>query len=102
MQACSFSKFCLGTGVCATGLTALDTSTSLIERKCHAGPLPKLERDLQQEVKGRRQPLRLALEVARTATLQTQSKGERYYLADHAARTVQAERALPLNQDVNA
>ena len=75
MQACSFGKFCLGTEVCATGLTALDTSTSSIEREyeCHAGPHPKLERDLQQEVvEGGRQPLTitlaLALEVARTAT----------------------------------
>ena len=66
MQACSFGKFCLGTEVCETGLTALDTSTSSIERECHAGPHPKLERDLQQEVEGRRQSL--ALEVARTAT----------------------------------
>ena len=59
-----------------------DSSTSSIERECHAGPHPKLERDLQQEVEGGRQPLRARmLEVA---------------------RTVRVERALPSNQVVNA
>ena len=85
MQACSFGKFCLGTRVCATGLTALDTSTSSIERECHAGPHPKLERDLQQEVEGGRQPVNSSPSrwCSRShAPLQIQSQ---YYLADHAA-----------------
>ena len=55
MQACSFSKFCLG--MCDwTDSSTLDRA-HLIERECHAGPHPKLERDLQQEVEGGRQPL---------------------------------------------
>ena len=69
MQAYSFSKFCLG--MCYW----TDSSTSSIERECHAGPHPKLERDLQQEVEGAAD---IMLEVPRTAQSQ-------YYLADHGA-----------------
>ena len=57
MQACSFSKFCLG-------MCDWTDSSTLIERECHAGPHPKLERDLQQEVEGGRQPLGLLNKAA--------------------------------------
>ena len=56
-------------------------------------------RDLQQEVKGGRQPLTYA---RGRAPLRYRHSHMQYYLADHAARMVRAERALPSNQVVNA
>ena len=52
MQACSFRKFCLG--MCDW----TDSSTRTLDRaRVPRRATPKLERDLQQEVEGGRQPL---------------------------------------------